>query len=84
MDSWLLRTPRSVWKPYYDFAVQIEGGLPEISKILASDNLLRRFHVSDMLCDELCEILKNGSSSRIDKMKNQVLALSRAKMHKYS
>lgn len=81
LDSWLLRSPQSTWKPYYDFAVKLERGLPEISKILASEDLQRRLHVSEKLRAELNEILNNGSSKRIEKTKNQVLALSQKMAH---
>jgi hypothetical protein len=76
IDSWLLRSPQSTWKPYYNFAVRLEYGLPEISGILNSENLLKRFRVSEKLCSELNEIVKYGSSKRIEHLKNKVLDLS--------
>ena len=83
LDGWLLRTPRRFWKPILDFVVQLEHGLPEVSEILASESMLERFRVSDKLRLELCEILNNGSSNRIDRLKSQVLALS-SKMNAHS
>jgi hypothetical protein len=84
MDSWLLRTPQRIWKPYFDLVVKLERGLPEISDVLKSENTSKRFHISDKLRYELFDILKNGSSERIDCIKNRVLALalSRAKFFK--
>jgi DNA repair photolyase len=80
IEKWLLKTPPSSWKSYFDFTVQLERGLPEISKIISSEKIMKRLNISEKLCDEIIEILRNGSSKRIEKIKQKVIeeSLSRA------
>ena len=71
-----LKAPRSKWKPYYDLAIELEQGLPDISLIV--DSKESKYAAVRVLQKDVQQIVKTGTCDTYETLTKN--ALHRAKL----
>jgi hypothetical protein len=61
-----LKVPRRMWKPYYDLAIKLEHGLPDINRILESND--SKYGVINVLQKDVEQIMKTGTCDTIESL----------------
>jgi DNA repair photolyase len=70
-----LKKPRNIWKPYYDLAVKIEQGLPDISRIFESND--SKYATINVLEEDIQQIIKTGTCHTHKSLTNEALFKSK-------
>jgi DNA repair photolyase len=70
-----LKKPRNIWKPYYDLAVKIEQGLPDISRIFESND--SKYATINVLEEDIQQIIKTGTCHTYKSLTNEALFKSK-------
>jgi DNA repair photolyase len=76
IKSTLLREPKLKWGPYKAMAVKVEQGLPPVNEIFDNPELIEKYQFPISLIPELKEMVLRGSSSKLNDLKETVLARS--------
>jgi DNA repair photolyase len=78
----ILRKPRRLVMPFYELAVEIERGTPEIGQVLESDYLKKRYHIDSKLGVEIESIIKTGTCNTLESLKKEVKNRAKLELEK--